>query len=330
MQAAQDPDYERGLREFDQLLFSHVGSAMSNAARSFFLALTHAKLSDTPIEGSTQRYYQHINRYSAAFALTADIAMLVLGGNLKRRESLSARLGDVFSSIYLASLVLKHYEDQGRPESDLPLVEWSCRTLLYHAQEQLHGFLRNFPNRFVAATLRFCLFPRGRTYFAPSDALGEDIVKLITHPTAARARLCAGIYKTSGPGNPLGQLQDALEMAEQMTPLENKIRDAERAGVITGEHPLDKIDQAEKNGILTKEEANQLRIYDTKVMDLIAVDEFDSRELGTKTAAPKRSTKKTASKSGAGRAGKARKKVGNPKSSTAKRKSSKSKASRSK
>jgi acyl-CoA dehydrogenase len=202
--------------------------------------------------------------------------------------------------------------------------------LLYQAQEQLHGFLRNFPNRFVAATLRFCLFPRGRTYFAPSDALGEDIVKLITHPTAARARLCAGIYKTSGPGNPLGQLQDALEMAEQMTPLENKIRDAERAGVITGEHPLDKIDQAEKNGILTKEEANQLRIYDTKVMDLIAVDEFDSRELGTKTAAPKRSTKKTASKSGAGRAGKARKKVGNPKSSTAKRKSSKSKASRSK
>jgi len=330
MQAAQDPDYERGLREFDQLLFSHVGNAVSNAARSFFLALTHAKLSDTPIEGPTQRYYQHINRYSSAFALAADIAMLVLGGNLKRRESLSARLGDVFSAIYLASLILKHYEDQGRPDADLPLVEWSCRTLLYHAQEQLHGFLRNFPNRFVAATLRLCVFPRGRTYFAPSDELGESILQLITHPTAARDRLCAGIYKTPGPGNPLGQLQEALEMAEQMTPLEHKIRDAERAGVIAGEHPLDKIDQAEKSGIVTEEEANQLRMYDSQVMDLIAVDEFDGHELGTKTSAPKRSAKKPAAKASAGRASKAGKKAAKSKSSAAKSKSGKSKAGRSK
>lgn len=285
MQAAQNPDYDKGLHEFDQLLFTHVGNTTSNAARSFFLALTHAKLSDTPIEGSTERYYQHINRYSAAFALAADTAMLVLGGNLKRCESLSARLGDVFSAIYLASLVLKHYEDQGRPDADLPLVEWSCRTLLYHAQEQLHGFLRNFPNRLVAVLLRLCVFPRGRTYFAPSDELGKKLVQLITYPTAARDRLCAGIYKTPGPENQLGQLQKALEMAEQVTPLEHQIRDAEKAGVITADHPLDKINQAEQNGILTKEEANQLRIYDSKVMDLIAVDEFDDREFGKKPGA---------------------------------------------
>ena len=74
-------------------------------------------------------------------------------------------------------------------------------------------------------------------------------------------------------------------MAEQVTPLEHQIRDAEKAGVITADHPLDKINQAEQNSILTKEEANQLRIYDSKVMDLIAVDEFDDREFGKKPAA---------------------------------------------
>ena len=178
--------------------------------------------------------------------------------------------------------------------------------------------------------MRVCLFPRGRTYFAPFDELGENIVKLITHPTAARDRLCAGIYKTPGPGNPLGQLQVALEMAEQITPLESKIRDAERAGVITAEHPLSKIDQAEENGILAEEEANQLRTYDAMAMDLIAVDEFDSSELGTKTNAPKRSTKKAAAKTGARRTSKAGKKAAKSKSSTAKSKAGKSKASRSK
>ena len=82
------------------------------------------------------------------------MAMLTLGGYLKQKEHLSARLGDVLSALYLASMVLKHYQNQGRPEADLPLVEWSCRTLLYRAQEQLHGFLRNFPNRWVAALMR--------------------------------------------------------------------------------------------------------------------------------------------------------------------------------
>src|SRR5262249_59169301 len=103
--------------------------------------------------GSPRRYSQHINRYGASFALITDAAMLPLGGELKRRELISARLGDVLSYLYLASMVLKHYQDQGSPPDDLPLVEWSCRTLLYKTQEQLHGLMRNFPNRWVAALL---------------------------------------------------------------------------------------------------------------------------------------------------------------------------------
>ncbi len=284
MAAAKNPDYSEGLAEFDELLFKHIGNTLGNAARSFVLALTHARFTDVPIEGPTTRYYQHINRYSAAFALAADTSMLVLGGSLKRRESLSARLGDVFSSLYLASTVLKHFENQGRPADDLPLVEWACRKLLYEAQEQLHGFLRNFPNKFVAAVLRTLIFPRGRTYFAPSDELANQIVDLVTRPTAARERLAEDVYKAQHESNAIGMLQAALELAEHAAPLEKMVRDAVKSGAISGADLPRQIDAALAEGILIEEEAEQLRHYDTAVMALIAVDDFDPAEFGRKPA----------------------------------------------
>jgi acyl-CoA dehydrogenase len=280
MEAANNPDYEQGLRDFDSLLFKHIGAALSNAARSFVMALTHARYTDVPKSGPTRRYYQHINRYSAAFALASDTAMLILGGDLKRKETLSARLGDVFSYIYLASMVLKHYEDQGSPAEDLPLVEWSCRSLLYQAQEQLHGLLRNFPNRAVASVLRMCIFPRGRTYFAPSDKLGQEIVELLTRPTESRERLTARVYKKCEPGNPLGLLQQALETVEENRALNRKLAEAVRNKIFSARDDLDAIDKAQEAGVLTADEANRLRVQDEMVMELIHVDDFAPEEIG--------------------------------------------------
>ena len=147
-----------------------------------------------PIDGPTARFFQHVNRYSAAFALLADVAMLVVGGGLKRKEMLSARLGDVFSCIYLASMVLKHFDNQGRQSGDLPLVEWACRTLLYQAQEQLHGFLRNFPNRWVAALLRVCIFPRAAcTLRRPMNLAGRSSHWSPGRPRPARGSATASM-----------------------------------------------------------------------------------------------------------------------------------------
>ena len=280
MEAARDEDRERGLAAFDPLLFRHIGYALSNAARSFVMALTLARFTDVPVSGPTRRYYQHVNRYSASFALAADAAMLTLGGELKRRETLSARLGDMLSYLYLASMVLKHYEDQGRPAEDLPLVEWACRHLLYETQEQLHGLLRNFPNRWVAALLRIAVFPRGRTYSAPSDALGREIAELLIKPTAVRARLADCAYITPEPTNPLGLLQQALEMAERVKPVERKVFDARRAGRIRRDDVPGQIDEAERAGIIDAEEAELIRAFDRQVMSLTGVDDFDPSEIG--------------------------------------------------
>src|ERR1044072_6973280 len=125
------------------------------------MALTLARVSGVPTTGGTARFFQEITRFSASFAFAVDVAMLTLGGYLKKKENLSARRGDVLSCMYLASMVLKHHENQGRPDADLPVVEWACRNLLYTAQEQLHSFLRNFPNRVLGGVMRLLILPRG-------------------------------------------------------------------------------------------------------------------------------------------------------------------------
>jgi acyl-CoA dehydrogenase len=281
MNAARSPDRAQGLVDFDRALFGHIGFAISNAARSMIMALSFARFSAVPETGSTKRYFQHVNRYSASFAFATDVAMLTLGGYLKKKESLSARLGDVLSSMYLASMVLKHHHNQGEPEEDLPLVEWACRSLIYQAQEQLHVFLRNFPSRPMAALMRMFIFPRGLTYSAPSDRLGRDIADLIMSPTAARERLSAQIYKTAEPNNPLGLLQEALVLAVDAEPIEKRIRvDGVKTGRVTALDLPGQIEQALAAGIINAGEAAALQDYDARVMALIQVDDFAPHEIG--------------------------------------------------
>ena len=295
LQAAGDEDQDRGLIEFDDALFGHIGYAISNMARSFFLALTHAKFSRVPLNTPTRRYYQNINRYSAAFA--SDFAMLTLGGALKKRELLSARLGDILSSMYLASTVLKHFENQGRRATDLPLVEWSVRTLMYQAQEALHAFLRNFPNRFVATLLRFFIFPRGRTYSAPSDEISRKVVELITTPGESRERLSQLAYTKLEPGNPLGLLQEALELSIEYEPIERRLRQAHKEGLLRSGYLGDQIAEAEKAQVISKAEARNMRNYHEKVMALLAVDDFASEDLRrTPSGDPPAATKKVGKK----------------------------------
>jgi acyl-CoA dehydrogenase len=280
MTAAQDPDREKGLRDFDVALFGHIRYTVSNAVRSLIGALTLSRIVRSPRPGPTTRYFEHINRFSASFALATDVAMLSLGGYLKKKENLSARLGDVLSMMYLASMVLKHFENQGRREADLPLVEYSCRSLLYQAQEQLHGFLRNFPVRWLAAVMRILIFPRGLTYSAPSDQLNPKIAELVMNPGEARERLCHYVYRTLEPTNHLGLVQQALELAIAAEPIEKKIRvEGVKTGEVTALDLPGQIPQALAAGIISEAEAAQLREYDRRVMDIIHVDDFESHEL---------------------------------------------------
>jgi acyl-CoA dehydrogenase len=284
MQAARNHDRRKGVDEFDAALFGHIGFTISNAVRSLIMALTNARFTSVPDVGPAQRYYQHVVRFSASFAFAVDVAMLTLGGYLKKKENLSARLGDVLSYMYLASMVLKHYENQGRKPQDLPIIDWACRHLLYKAQEQLHGFLRNFPNAFIGGVMRFFIFPRGLQYSAPSDRQGRLIADLVRNPTEVRDRLCQHIYRTVEPHNALGMLHEALVLAQSAEPIEKRIRvEGVKTGRVTALDLATQIAQALGAGIISETEAAALREYDRKVLDLINVDDFAPHELGTQS-----------------------------------------------
>ncbi|HEY6452135.1 MAG TPA: acyl-CoA dehydrogenase [Steroidobacteraceae bacterium] len=282
MTAARDGERRRGIEQFDRALFAHMGFAISNAMRSFVMALTFARFSSVPHSGPTRRYYQHIERFSASFAFVTDLAMLTLGGYLKKKETISGRLGDVLSAMYLASMVLKHHDNRGGPAEELPVVEWACRELLYQAQEQLHSVLRNFPSRPIAALARLMVFPRGLTYFAPADRLGRAVADLVLNNTATRISLGRFIYRTDEPHNALAALQNALEMAPLAESLERKLRvEGRKTGRVSALDLAGQIEQSLALGILSEEEAAYLRDYDRRVMAIINVDDFAAHELGT-------------------------------------------------
>jgi acyl-CoA dehydrogenase len=223
--------------------------------------------------------------------------------------------------MYLASTVLKHFENQGRRATDLPLVEWSVRTLMYRAQESLHSFLRNFPNRLVATLLRIFIFPRGRTYSSPSDEIAARVVEIVTTPGESRERLSELAYTTLEPGNPLGLLQEALELSKEHLPLERRLRQAQKEGLIQADYLGLQIDEALKAQVISQAEARSLRTYHEKVLALLSVDDFTSDELARVPAdkAAARPAKKTAKKKAAKKKSAAKKRATNTKATSKKK-----------
>src|SRR5712691_1746440 len=224
----------RDVAAFDAALFGHVRHVMANMARAFIMGLTGSLFLSAPVAAApeTGRYYKQLTRISAAFAFLSDVSMLVLGGSLKRKEKISARLGDVLSFMCLASAALKRYEDEGRQQADLPLLDWSVQDVLARAADALHGVLANYPSRLIGALLRVVIFPLGRHFAPPRDALGHEIARLLIAPSATRDRLSAGMYLPQSEAEPLGCLEAALEATIKAEAVEAKVRAAQKAGTI--------------------------------------------------------------------------------------------------
>ena len=281
MAAAQSND----LNAFDQLLFSHIGHVGSNMMRSFWLGLTNGLTSRSPTPDATRRYYQHINRVSANLALMSDISMAVLGGSLKRRERISARLGDVLSQLYLASAALKRYEDEGRHEADLPLVHWGVQDALHQAEQALDDLLRNFPNGGVAGLMRLVIFPLGRRFTAPSDKLDHQLANIIQTPCATRSRIGRGQYLTPSEHNAMGLLEAALADVMAAEPIH--VRICKELGKNLPFTRLDALaNDALAKGFITQEEANVLIKAEESRLRSINVDEFDFDALATQPVKP--------------------------------------------
>ena len=232
MQAAQNPDVKQGLVDFDKALWAHVGFTIKNGLRALWLGMTgsHFVAVNAEIAPEMRRYYQQMTRFSAAFAFMSDISLLVLGGSVKRREKLSARLGDILSQMYLISCTLKRYEDEGRQTADAPLAHWAIWDAMYKAQQAFDGVIANFPVRFIAAFLHRSIFPWGHPYVVPSDDLGHEVAKSLIAPSATRDRLTAECFIPQTEQEPIGAIELALIATLEAETIEAKIRVAEKEG----------------------------------------------------------------------------------------------------
>ncbi len=273
MLAAQDND----LAAFDTALWAHVGFLISNGVRAPLLGLTGGLLSQSPVSGPSARYYRRVNRLTSAFTLTADLALLILGGKFKFAEKLSGRFADALAHLFMASATLRRFEDDGRPEEDLPLLRFAVEDSLHQVEEALHSVYRNFPIPLLGRVLRLICFPTGRRHPVADDKTGHKIARLLLSKTASRERLVAGVYE-SKEADGTGIVLQAFDAVLKAEPAENAIRNAFKAVP----SPVNVKALARKGveaGVITEDQAADLILAQELSAKVIAVDEFTPEEL---------------------------------------------------
>lgn len=272
---------------FDKAFFAHAGFILANLTKSLIFGWSDAHLTAAPTS-SVKRYYQLIHKYSANLAFLADFSMATLGGELKRKEKLSARLGDMLSSLYLASAVVKRFYEDGEPITDLPLVEWSCQQLMHECETALDGVIRNFPAAWARVFLSVVLKPLGMRRMKPDDALGHKIARIMIEPNATRSRLTRLVYTVAGDNCPVGRLEAAFLKVCAAEDLERRVMKAVKEKVLHSLTFSEQILEAASVNLLTADEAKQLSEAEQARQEVIKVDDFADEELRRSDIKPRK------------------------------------------
>ncbi|WHO38313.1 acyl-CoA dehydrogenase [Sphingobium sp. AP49] len=268
IRAIGEADGTRALAEFDAVLWKHVGHALKTAIRAFARSWSGGLFAPAPRAGRATRFYRQMSRYAAGFAFLSDIAFLTLGGELKRREMLSARLGDILSELYLLSGALKRWEDEGRQDTDFPLLTWCMDNGFATIEQRFAEIIANFPARPVGWMLRLFLLPYGRRRSGASDRTVRQCAAIILEPNPARDRLVDNIF-IGAAEEPVARLTEAFRLTVDTQPIHDRLRKAK----------IRDWRSAQARGLLTDQELAQLQVADKAVADIIAVDDFAPEEL---------------------------------------------------
>ncbi len=280
IQAAQDPDAERGLDAFEGAFSDHVAYAVANATGAFFHNVTGGRFAAAPDDAYEMAdWYRQLSRGARNFAFVADLTVATLGGALKTKQKISGRLADALSELYFVACVLKRYEDDGRLSSDKDLVALAAANGLYRFQEALRGVVDNFPVAPARWLMRVFCFPLGSSYRPARDRLAHKAVKLVLEAPEVRDRLTRHIYVSQNPDDPTGLLEVTLKKVVATEEAEKRLERAIRAGTIRRYHGIDWIGEALAKGVVTESEGQQLREVEALVARVIAVDHFDPEEL---------------------------------------------------
>jgi acyl-CoA dehydrogenase len=263
MNALGEPDRAKGLDAFDKAFWKHVGHSVATLFRAFGRSWTGGAFASAPDAGEATGFYRQLSRYSSAFALCADMALLTLGGALKRKEMLSARFGDILSELYLLSAALKRWEEEGRQDADFAALAWCMESGFKTIENRLAEICVNLPNRFVGLFLKFVVQPFGARVLGPSDRIVHQCAQLVLEPSAARDRLTPDIAHVDDDRG-LARLEKAFLLVAGSDDVAKKMRAAR----------LHDWHEAVKKGIITQSEGERLAAAREAVAKVIEVDDF--------------------------------------------------------
>lgn len=276
LQLLQADDKASALKKFNNLLFKHLAYTFNRAAKALAFGLTGGgKEGSSSADDFSKPYYAIINRMSADFALTADMALGILAGDLKRKEMLSGRLADIHAHLFIATAILNYYEHGQRTESDQKHAELALNKALYNAQEAFFGLYENFPVKIAATLVKLISFPFGRPVTKPSDELKQQVAQLLLKENSFRAELKKHVYYTTDETDVMGRMESTFQMLLTLQPLWDKFKKAESKDQFKGLTFEEHITDAVAVGFITANEAEQLLKYNAKRYDSMLTDIFD-------------------------------------------------------
>jgi acyl-CoA dehydrogenase len=277
MQAMQLEDSAEGLKKFDKLFISHLGHICNNMLRTKVLGVLGGRLSSVPANADdfSKRWYQRINLLSAALASMSDIALGILGGNLKRRELLSARLGDVHSQLFIACAILKFHSAHPRTRAEDAHAEYALTRALYIAQEALRDFADNFPQKWIAKMIRFVTMPFGNIVNKPNDNLIRELGDLIMEENPVRQMLAQYLYVSHDPQDAAGRVESTYQLLLSLGPVWHAFLKAKNSGKISGATTEELAKDAAAKNIIQPHDVAKVVEYDARRFDCLLTDAFE-------------------------------------------------------
>ncbi|WP_426440841.1 acyl-CoA dehydrogenase [Bradyrhizobium genosp. P] len=263
MNALGEADRDKGLTAFDTAFWKHIGHSFATMFRAWGRSWTGGLFAPAPDAGDATEFYRQLSRYSSAFALCADMALLTLGGALKRKEMLSARFGDILSELYLLSAALKRWQDEGQQKDDFPALEWCMATGFKTIENRFAEILANLPNRLVGVILKFLIQPFGARVVGPSDRIVHQCAQIVLSPSAARDRLTPDLAFVEDDRG-VARLEKAFRL----------VTEAEDAAKRLHAARLHDWQEAVKKGVITQSEGEKLAAAHDAVAKVIEVDDF--------------------------------------------------------
>ncbi|XBQ15128.1 MAG: acyl-CoA dehydrogenase [Oceanicaulis sp.] len=269
MQAIREND----LDSFDKALWGHIGWQLKTVGRSFWHSLTGGRFASAPDgAGDQDWYYKQLSRCSAQLAISTELALATMGGALKKKESLSARLGDMMAEIYLLSGALKRFEHEGCPKEDRVVLDYVFEDGLYRFQERLQAVRRHFPNPVWRGVLSFLTGPLGLHRQPPHDSLMHAVAETIQEPGDTRERIGRNVYTGEGT---MALIEEALPRVIKRDRLLKKAK-KQKLG----------LDEAVRCGVISRAERQEIEETDDLVRKILVVDDFEPEELTGATLSP--------------------------------------------